>query len=97
VRADRQRRQSCDACEQLDKECHRNFDGPAARTVQFIAALNIAGGKAVIAVTIENVRGNYSTGVHLRLLHWVYAADGQADLVRRKRLDETVCQTIRAD
>jgi len=47
------------------KECQWNFDGPAARTVQFMAALYIAGGRAVIEATIENVRGKHSTGVAL--------------------------------
>ena len=46
-------------------ECRWTFDGPAARTVQFMSALYGGGGQAVIEATFENIRGKPASGVRL--------------------------------
>jgi len=47
------------------KDCQWAFDGPAARTIQFMGLLYTGGGKSVIEATIENVRGKHATGLAL--------------------------------
>lgn len=37
-------------------DCTWSFDGPAARTVQFLKALYTGGGKALVDRTIEDIR-----------------------------------------
>jgi hypothetical protein len=43
-------------------ECRWKFDGPAARAIQFMAALYKGGAKTVIDATIDNIRGKPAEG-----------------------------------
>ena len=45
--------------------CRFAFDGPAARAIQFMAALYQGGAQNLIEATFENVRGKPATGLAL--------------------------------
>jgi hypothetical protein len=47
------------------KECTYKFDGPAARTVQFMTGLYSGGAQQLIEATFEMIRGKPVTGVKL--------------------------------
>lgn len=46
-------------------DCRYTFDGPAARTVQLMAALYSGGAQQLIEATFETIRGKPSAGVKL--------------------------------
>ncbi len=46
-------------------DCSWTFDGAAARTLAFMAALYTGGGKAVIEHTLDNIRGKKKPGIKL--------------------------------
>ena len=47
------------------QDCKYTFDGPAARTVQFMSALYSGGAQQLIEATFENIRGKPISGVRL--------------------------------
>jgi hypothetical protein len=47
------------------RDCRWVFDGPSARTIQFMAALYRNGAKDLIEATFENIRGKPAGGLTL--------------------------------
>jgi hypothetical protein len=46
-------------------DCMYVFDGPAARTIQFMAALYGGGWQPIIEATFDNIRGKPGVGVKI--------------------------------
>lgn len=46
-------------------DCSWTFDGAAARTLSFMAALYTGGGKTVIENTLDNIRGKKKPGIKM--------------------------------